>query len=931
MLACINYLYIHDLTGSNIQDIFVHDYLLYTRVRVMKKWLRELLDEFLPSVESLRDTPSDRAAAQRWADWMKGKWVERGLVELKQQKVPMNDTRNAIKALDPSHVALEYMNFTPEEWTIVNEPLEQRVADRNENIQLIDDPQAIVDKATELLDSREWSEVAAGLAVLTGRRSSELLHTANFTYKTAFSVIFTGALKRRGEPVTLRFEIPTLASADKVIAALSKVRAYVDTEGMDNRQVNDKYGPGVVKACDRHFCELVPHREGRDNLYTHLFRCIYARIATHFYAPPTLSDIEYMATIMGHFQILDAKNPTLKRSLVSSRHYNDYRIGDGRGNIDGRQGIKLGLPGVEVIEVFRKQQNMSDRPEVNSVFSIPCTPVLQPASPTLTVENMATKKEFLDRSRSPNQIDGEDEINTELLPGTQPEQSTSSSSDGVADRVESDRFVEIAASLLLGTKASEILAGLMAVTGRNAAELVKSGIFHHTGEEHFLRFSKQLATQQEDLITLVSASSVLKAIDTLRNHPFVCSEQLNYASPKDIESKMRLHTERTIKRAWKGVIKPLNYQGLMAAYSQRSERRQIADLSIPDVSGTSEPSVGSSHPMRAGREKSSSIRCFTSDKERILALGNQLGCSDRSQTIRTLVDLGEWAKALAQSLGVEPQPMALEAKLQSLLGEKPCELRRVDRSVSPNAPATPVHEGATPELVEPATVGLAGLSQYQTCTPEVEPTALRESVVADNRSSGATGAGVVAEPSVPEKPAPESVPGGVELDRAWEKIDRLVEAVTVLATALSHSVQPTVQTGQLNQVVQPRIPKVKKQSKDAVTIHEAAVDGNPGDSGRFSGSQPPERTGESADQKAYRALLAIMEFNQAPGRIHDQKWAINQTSLQQLTGCHRDVIKRVLAQHQAEIDRHNHQHGLGKSHNISKGRAGLKINEQIHW
>lgn len=899
----------------------------------MKKWLRELLDEFLPSVESLGDTPSDRAAAQRWADWMKGKWVERGLVELKQQKVPMNDTRNAIKAIDPSHVALEYMNFTPEEWTLVNAPLEQRVADRNENIQLIDDPQAIVDKASELLDSREWNEVAAGLAVLTGRRSSELLHTADFTYKTAFSVIFTGALKRRGEPVTLRFEIPTLVSADKVIAALNKVRAWVDTEGMDNRQVNDKYGPAVVKACDRYFSDLVPHRAGRDNLYTHLFRCIYARIATHFYAPPCVSDIEYMATIMGHFQILDAKNPTLKRSLVSSRHYNDYRIGDGKGNIDGRQGIKLGLPGVEVIEVFKNQPNMSDRPEVNSVSSIPCTPVSQPASPTLTVKNMATNKEFLDRSRSPNQIDGEDEINTELLPGMQQEQeqSTSSGSEGVADRLEGDRFVEIAASLLLGTKASEILAGLMAVTGRNAAELVKSGIFHRTGHEYVLRFSKQLATQQEDLITLCSASSVLKAIDTLRNHPFVCSEQLNYASPKDIESKMRLHTERTIKRAWKGVIKPLNDRGLMAAYSQRAERRQIADLSIFDVSGTSEPSVGSSDPMRAGREKSSSIRCFTSDKERILALGDQLGCCDRSQTIRTLVDLGEWAASLAQSLGVEPQPTVLEAKLQSLLASKLCESTTVDRFVSPNAPVTPVHEGATPELVEPATVGLAGLSQYQTCTPEVQPTAPRESVVANHRERGATGAGVVEEPPCQEPPAQESVPGGVDSYRAWEKIDRLVEAVTVLASALSHSVQPPVQTGQLNQVVQPRIPKVKKQSKDVVTIHEAAVDGNPGDSDRQLGSQPPERTGESADQKAYRALLAIMEFNQVSERSHDQKWAINQTSLQQLTGCHRDVIKRVLQQHESEIDQHNHQHGLGKSHNISKGRAGLKINEQIQW
>ena len=62
-----------------------------------------------------------------------------------------------------------------------------------------------------------------------------------------------------------------------------------------------------------------------------------------------------MAAIQGHYQVLDEQNPELKRSLVSSRHYNDYKIGDGKGNIDGRQGIKLSAPGVSVIEIFANQ------------------------------------------------------------------------------------------------------------------------------------------------------------------------------------------------------------------------------------------------------------------------------------------------------------------------------------------------------------------------------------------------------------------------------------------------------------------------------------------------------------------------------------------------------------------------------------------------
>ena len=203
-----------------------------------------------------------------------------------------------------------------------------------------------------LLDSREWAEVAAGLAVITGRRCTELLQTAEFTYASPFSVWFAGALKRRKEAMELRFEIPTLAPAKQAIAALDTLRQKVDTAGLDLETVNRKYSPPVAKACDRYFAALIPQRAGRGNLYTHLFRTIYARIATHWYAPPVVADIEYMAAIQGHFLVQNEQDLKLRRSLASTRHYNDYKIGDGQGNIDGRQGIHLQDPGVRVLQIF---------------------------------------------------------------------------------------------------------------------------------------------------------------------------------------------------------------------------------------------------------------------------------------------------------------------------------------------------------------------------------------------------------------------------------------------------------------------------------------------------------------------------------------------------------------------------------------------------
>ncbi len=323
----------------------------------MRKWLERLVDyEYLPAVRKLENTPAGQAQAQEWAEWMKEQWSNHGLKSLSQQRNLMTDTRNALKhELGEDHFALESMSFSKAEWTQINEPIQEQAAKRNENQQFLDQPEAIVERGSNLLLSREWAEVAAALALLTGRRSSEILSTAEFEYKTPYSVTFTGALKRGGESQVLSFEIPTLTGAQQVITALDKMRKWLPTKGMSAQAVNQKYGEAVARSCDRNFADLIPLRAGRDNLYSHLFRTVYARIATHWFAPSNVADVEFMAAIQGHYAVLDEQNPKLRRSLMSSRHYNDYKIGDGKGNIDGRQGIKLGQPGVDVIEVFKSQ------------------------------------------------------------------------------------------------------------------------------------------------------------------------------------------------------------------------------------------------------------------------------------------------------------------------------------------------------------------------------------------------------------------------------------------------------------------------------------------------------------------------------------------------------------------------------------------------
>jgi hypothetical protein len=318
------------------------------------QWLHQLLAEHLPALMELSDSKEDLEIAKQWDSFLKQKFAERGLVSPAQQKNRITDVRNAIKVIDPHHPALNIVGFTASEWIEINSLASAESTNRT--TQFLADPDAIAELAARLLQSRIWSEVAAGLAVVTGRRISEILKTAEFTSKSTYSVIFAGAVKRRDESVPLTFEIPTLVPANTVIDAIAKLRGWLDTSNMTNRQINERYEQAVAQVCDRYFRALVPLRSGKGNLYTHLFRAVYATIATHWFCPPTISDLEFRAYIQGHFQILNETNQQKRTSMAAQRHYWDYKIENGRGNVDGRLGIKLQQTGVRVLEAFERPQ-----------------------------------------------------------------------------------------------------------------------------------------------------------------------------------------------------------------------------------------------------------------------------------------------------------------------------------------------------------------------------------------------------------------------------------------------------------------------------------------------------------------------------------------------------------------------------------------------
>lgn len=360
---------------------------------VMTHWLAERMDAFVNAVASLgveQEQTIAELCAQEIASW-RARPTMRVTSSL---KVPMTDARNALRArlavsaqnswFNPQtgqqeHLALKYLNFTNEEWLEMNAPSEEALRQRREDPGYVADPDAVVAKAASLLASSYWQDVALGLSVLTGRRVTEILKTGTFHPETDWTLTFSGQLKKRNVFLP-PYEIPTLIRADLVLSAWHRLRSMLDCSVLTKEEVDAQYAPEVRAEATRHFGALVPTRVGHeDQLYTHLFRSIYGQIAVLHFAPDTVLNLDYLAEIYGHYWYKDADSQQKRMSYSSTFHYMDYRIGTGPGQVDLRQGIKLGEPGVAVLKVFQPKPSTRKKGKAMANTLEPKTPTTQSA------------------------------------------------------------------------------------------------------------------------------------------------------------------------------------------------------------------------------------------------------------------------------------------------------------------------------------------------------------------------------------------------------------------------------------------------------------------------------------------------------------------------------------------------------------------------
>ena len=109
------------------------------------------------------------------------------------------------------------------------------------------------------------------------------------------------------------------------------------------------YGPASLREGGR----LVTINLNFEVATLRLFRAIYATLAVYYYCPPRVNGILFKAEIQGHRMIATTTDKETLRSYTASRHYDDYAIADPSGNVDGRRGLRLGEPGVQVLEVLQ--------------------------------------------------------------------------------------------------------------------------------------------------------------------------------------------------------------------------------------------------------------------------------------------------------------------------------------------------------------------------------------------------------------------------------------------------------------------------------------------------------------------------------------------------------------------------------------------------
>jgi hypothetical protein len=184
----------------------------------------------------------------------------------------------------------------------------------------------VLELAKQSLSAESYTQVAWGIALLTGRRSGEVLHFGKFTKIDQSTLLFEGQLKKRQGTQAEAYPIPVLADADLVIEAIKRLRAMPEVAVF-------KSGYGKYYNQEVKYSELPKHKltlainqrtngvlndraKRLMNDPSEVFkntRGIYARYASDYIRPHSeqwarFNEDQFLKAVLGHESVDEVKH-----------------------------------------------------------------------------------------------------------------------------------------------------------------------------------------------------------------------------------------------------------------------------------------------------------------------------------------------------------------------------------------------------------------------------------------------------------------------------------------------------------------------------------------------------------------------------------------------------------------------------------------------
>lgn len=217
-----------------------------------------------------------------------------------------------------------------------------------------------LEKVQYLLHSPSCSELATGIAIVTGRRFSELV-LGQFSLPTDsaagfYQYLFEGQLKK--SDTADAFLTYSLIPASVLVDAIARFRSLSEIQSLISKsasptEINETINSAVNYQVQQHFQRtgIVEVLEKESRVTIHNLRGVYGEIATYFFCANRASFPRFLSFKLGHLIGSDAVN---LRNSPSTEHYFHYYLVDEDDRTIHSMGVKLAqsIPNEEELDYF---------------------------------------------------------------------------------------------------------------------------------------------------------------------------------------------------------------------------------------------------------------------------------------------------------------------------------------------------------------------------------------------------------------------------------------------------------------------------------------------------------------------------------------------------------------------------------------------------